>query len=362
MKTIGKKSLTGTAVFFLFAASFAQQAEAKRSLSTPMLKKGNKQQEATKSSSRSNQSPNSSSFRGSEDKKTSTAERKSALEAHGVSFAPIDIERIKRAVPPPRPHDNNNKKNAESFAPKSIVDPLDTRVRVYPDTFPARAVVTILFGDGYMCSGALIDSNLVLTAGHCIHDGITPGDDGFYDPTTYTIIPGADGEGNQPYGTCGATWTDTVVGWANFGYDEYDYGVISLDCSIGDTVGWFGFFSRGQKNHQPAIISGYPGDKAGDQWWSSNNVAKKTGRKLFYRNDTYDGMSGSPIWFDKEPSPQEGCSTGGPCIAGVHGYGTDEKNHNKWYRDYNSGVIINDAVYNNLLFWKTMDTPFPGSK
>lgn len=216
---------------------------------------------------------------------------------------------------------------------QELVIDWDTRERLRPRTYPSRAKVLITFSEG-RCSGTLIGPHTVVTAGHCVHEG----DGGsFYSRSSYTIFPGRDGS-TSPYGSCTAASLHTVRGWSRAGNEKYDYGAIKLDCTVGNTVGWFGFSKR-DPDDTPSIIGGYPGDKPLQQWQSSDMVAKTSTRQCFYRNDTTTGMSGSGVWSDNN----------GPylrCIHtnGLHGIGA--------HSSYNHGVRIIKAVYNNFLTWK----------
>ena len=90
---------------------------------------------------------------------------------------------------------------------------------------------------GGRCSGVMIGPNTVSTAGHCVHTG---GPGGALRPVaSYRIYPGRDGA-VSPYGFCTARTLYTVLGWTLASDEEYDYGAIKLNCTIGNTVGWFG--------------------------------------------------------------------------------------------------------------------------
>lgn len=220
---------------------------------------------------------------------------------------------------------------------ESIIGP-DSRVRVTPTTtFPARATVLITFSLG-RCTGWLIGPNTVITAGHCVH----PGSGGpFYPVGSYRIYPGRNG-GGSPYGSCTARWLASVQGWTTTGDDRYDYGAIKLNCAIGNTVGWYGYFVQaGSLNGLPTNINGYPGDKPLTQWRSSDKVRATQAQRVFYQNDTVGGMSGSPVWYNRT-----GC---GACAMAVHAYGVYGSPP---FSNNNHGTRITQAVANNLTAWK----------
>lgn len=213
----------------------------------------------------------------------------------------------------------------------------DERQRVDPTTtFPARATVLITFSGG-RCSGWLIGPDLVVTAGHCVHPG--PLGQHFY--RDVVVYPGRNGSAS-PYGSCTARRLYASQGWIDTGDDRFDYGAVKLNCRIGNTTGWFGLY------HTPdtltgatTIITGYPGDKPLTQWRTTDRVRLSLMRRLFYRNDTIGGMSGSPV-YSKRP----GC---GVCAVAVHAYGT--------YGDppssrNNHGTRITQKVFDNLVAWR----------
>ena len=216
----------------------------------------------------------------------------------------------------------------------------DDRVRVNPTTtYPARAVAHISFANGALCSGFLIDPDTVATAGHCVERGAGGG---FYSVSSYRVTPGRNGS-TAPYGFCGARALYTVNGWANNSDERYDFGAIKLNCSIGNTVGWFGYGPIGSPVGKTSLNNGYPGDKPyGTQWKSSDRFRAATTRQLFYGNDTYGGLSGSPVY------QASGC--GGPCARAIHAYGWGHGSypHDTW----NHGTRITSGVANLLTTWK----------
>jgi glutamyl endopeptidase len=205
-------------------------------------------------------------------------------------------------------------------------------------TSPQRAIAQILFNGGSICTGWLINANTLATAGHCVHEGFGGS---FYPVNTYQVRPGRDGE-EAPYGMCTAKALYTVNGWANGGQQDFDYGAIKLNCSVGNQTGWFGYFHQaGTHNGQPATVTGYPGDKGGDTMWTmSGTIAGTLARRLTYTIDTAGGQSGSPVWTTNNAN----CN--GPCARAIHAYGVGGSD------TQNSGTRIIQEVANNLTTWR----------
>lgn len=142
-----------------------------------------------------------------------------------------------------------------------------------PWAFPASAAVKIVFtlADGVtpvMCSGSLISSFHVLTAGHCAAQS-----SGAYYPTGgYYVIPGQ-GDVVAPFTSDGWSrlYTDKPFGLARvrtlttWGYGSggatpfsRDYAVLTLDRPIGERAGSFGLFEN-VANGALFAQRGYPG-------------------------------------------------------------------------------------------------------
>jgi glutamyl endopeptidase len=224
----------------------------------------------------------------------------------------------------------------------SIYGP-DNRVRITPTTtFPARAVVQITRNGAAHCTGWLISADTVATAGHCLHTGGSGGS--WY--TGLAVWPGRDGS-YAPYGSCTTRYSSSVSGWVRNSDETYDYGTIKLNCRVGNTTGWFGFWSQSAGlAGQVAIVQGYPGDKTFGQQWRGDDVTRwvavSQDRLVFYQNDTYGGMSGSPVFQNR--------TSCGWCAMAIHTQGFHGSSpHNR----YNHGTRITSSVYNNLVAWKT---------
>jgi len=224
----------------------------------------------------------------------------------------------------------------------SIIGPDERKLVKNTKKYPYRAVVLIRFKTpegSSRCTGWMINKNTLATAGHCLYK---PGV-GWYNYKKYKMYPGYTGS-SAPYGSCKAKDLYTVAGWANDGRDDYDYGAIKLKCKVGKKTGWFGYFWTSASLQGKKIkIAGYPGDKPLTQWRSKGTVKVSQVRRVYYDNDTFGGMSGSPVYFKK--------SDCGQCSMAVHAYGV---NPAASYPDntYNHGTRITEDVYKNLNKWK----------
>jgi glutamyl endopeptidase len=235
-----------------------------------------------------------------------------------------------------RPLTDNEKKRIRSLpavsgygTPEVVIGP-DSRMQVYTTSSnPPKQTVLITFTGG-RCTGWMIGKDTVATAGHCVHTG---GSSGAW-RTSFKVYPGYTGS-SAPYGYCTARRLHSVTGWTQSGNADYDYGAIKLNCTVGNTVGWFGFRWRGTGFlNYPTIITGYPGDKPSTQWMSADKVRSQTTYRIFYKNDTQGGMSGSPVWYE---------DGAGPYGIGIHTYSQSTTN---------SGTRITEAVFNNLKAWR----------
>lgn len=145
----------------------------------------------------------------------------------------------------------------------------DSRTRGYTVDYPNRAIVFIEYNGDHLCTGYMYAPNMVATAGHCVHTGGSSG--AWRTKSLYKVYAGRDGTAS-PYGFCTVARLNSVLGWTRDGDFHYDYAAMRLNCTIGNTVGWFGMYTPSGGMNQPAIIAGYPGDKPRTLWTSADKI------------------------------------------------------------------------------------------
>ena len=230
----------------------------------------------------------------------------------------------------------------------------DDRKRIAsPNPYPFRAVVHVKT-ESQNCSGWLISSDTVITAGHCVHDGMrfTP----VTDIVVASSIEGDEGKFKTPFPICGATRLYTTDGWISKGDEIFDYGAIKLDCTLGDLVGWLGagdLPSPAGKRGQIAAYDPNTTASACNLAGTFRNLCSAVGKpmiisgsQLFYDTDVEAGGSGAPVLVSTAPT----------FAVAIHGYGA---NHIKVspHDKFNHGVLITKRVFQNLLAWSKAKVP-----
>jgi glutamyl endopeptidase len=214
----------------------------------------------------------------------------------------------------------------------------DDRVRVgNTGVYPWRAIcglkITAANGRRFIGTGWLVAPRTVITAGHCV---FMHNEGGW--ARSVEVVPGLN-DASRPFGSAFSGALRSVTGWTQSRNREYDYGAIILPANarLGDRTGWFGLAVRDDAFLRSAALnlSGYPGDKGGNQQWFMAQRAKATsGRVITYDIDTMGGQSGSPVWV-----LQNGQRYG----VGVHTNGSSSGN---------SATRINSDVFNRMMAWK----------
>lgn len=179
---------------------------------------------------------------------------------------------------------------------------VDNRTLVNPTTATDATRQTVLIyshgSDGW-CTGFMISPDTVATAGHCVfHNKV--GRKGWWDMSKMGVYPAYNGiTGTAPYGGCGVrnlytnrNWTLTANNW------DWDYGVIKLNCTIGNTVGWYGYTNSGYSTSTVLSTQGYPSDKpATSMWRTTGRVLSAYGTAQWLSDiDIMAGQSGSPVY------------------------------------------------------------------
>ena len=184
--------------------------------------------------------------------------------------------------------------------------------------FPFSAIVNLRFkwletNTETWGTGWLVGPSSVITAAHCLFDAIGH-------PTAptsgiMTAYPGLRNLSNNPlpFGSCTEFQRWLPYEWIyNAQPPIWDYGVVRLNCTIGESTGLFGFREFNQIDRF-LELAGYPSDKddTGHELWSGYGGA--TGlepRLLYYSNDTFNGQSGAPVWENGFPDCQFCCIAG----------------------------------------------------
>ncbi len=222
---------------------------------------------------------------------------------------------------------------------QEVIIGVDNRVRVFATTsYPWRAVcglkITAKDNTRWIGTGWLVAPRTIITAGHCVYMH----DHGGWAKSIEVIAGLNDAE--RPYGSCSSSNLRSVNGWINSKNRDYDYGAIILPagCRPGDKTGYFGFGVKTDAYLMSSVLnlSGYPGDKGGNQqWFMALKPKSLTSRVIKYDIDTMGGQSGAPVWVKVGDIRT--------CV-GIHTNGATAGN---------SATRIVAPVFNNIQSWKS---------
>ncbi len=179
----------------------------------------------------------------------------------------------------------------------------------------------------FVGTGWLIDSQTVITAGHCVYMRKLGGWAKAID-----VYPGRNGK--RIYRRGNAKQLISVRGWTEKGLPPLDYAAIKLSEPV-DGVGSMGF---GVMNddilHEFRFhVVGYPADKPRTMWGHVRRLKDVTAEQLIYETDTFGGNSGGPLFA---------VNGGKVWSVGIHNYGDIAGN---------LATRITEPVYGNLIRW-----------
>lgn len=188
-----------------------------------------------------------------------------------------------------------------------------TSTRTFPSnsdtTYPTRTVGKLYFRDpatgyNYVCSGSMIKPGVVLTSGHCLHNGVNR----FY--TGWVFVPGQR-LGVYPYGVW-SNWVQgrTTTAWVTGGggvpntadWATIVFGPNTSGYRIGNYTGWLGYIGPiCSGRHQTTL--GYPVNLDGGlQMHRSDSQANSYGslNNCTWGTDMTGGSSGGPVVLNFE--------------------------------------------------------------
>ncbi|QVK20466.1 trypsin-like serine protease [Mycoplasmatota bacterium] len=147
--------------------------------------------------------------------------------------------------------------------------------------------------NGY-CTGAMIDANSVLTAGHCLYDH----KDNLGWAYAVTVSPGVD-ENTNHFSTEYAATISVASQWESSGSTNHDWGVITLSSNVDSGVKIFDLHDN-VLIAQNINLTGYPNttpDATSKTMWTADGpVYDLNLYTIEYKVDATSGQSGSPVY------------------------------------------------------------------
>lgn len=232
-----------------------------------------------------------------------------------------------------------------------------------PEDYPWRVAVKVFmsFRDTggvlryYVCSGSLIDSMHVITAGHCVYAHDDPDNGWVFNDwaESITVVPGYE-SGSAPYGDARAVQLHSWTGWTSSENFDDDIGVIDLNRPVGALTGWHGYGwygSCGSFTGNTFRHAGYPAE------------SPYSGAFLYTDSGTYDGCESIlGIWYGNEVRYNRR-SYGGQ--SGSGSYSPHNSCPSCWVRavlsngnsSHTDDVRLTEGKFNNIGGFIGSDTP-----
>jgi V8-like Glu-specific endopeptidase len=232
----------------------------------------------------------------------------------------------------------------ERLTPREIID-TDDRIqiqdtRLFPWSAIASLRATLADNSLWHGTGWFIGPHTLVTAGHSVYI-YRPGHPSHGWARSIEVMPGRNGT-MLPFPTVRSKNFRSVIGWTQFGDEDYDYGAIILPTELGDVGGFgFGVYPDSDLLASTVCVSGYPAPQGfptdkppGTQWWHCRRVAKVDSTSVYFDIDVTGGQSGSPVFR----------------ILGGGPFGVAILTRELFSLNY--GVRIGRDVYDNLVAWK----------
>ncbi len=238
----------------------------------------------------------------------------------GVDLATGRVRRIARPIsarlaPGGFPPAGDLTPRALTIVDRPWTDPFfRTNVKIEAQ-FPQQPAGTIS-----LCSGTMVGSHTVLTAGHCIFSH----DYGGWAEAVW-VYPAMAGYHHTPYGeSSAAAAADALVSttwWAVDHDHRGDTGIVRLAQNTGDLTGWAELVWGYGSLDQTLFAAGYPSEENFDGLWlytDSGSVQSLTDYLICHSMGTKKGMSGGPGWIEDQGAQEvtavnSYCEEGGLC-------------------------------------------------
>lgn len=224
-----------------------------------------------------------------------------------------------------------------------------TQSRVFPafavTRYPYRTTGRLFYHDpviraDFLCSAAVIEQRLILTAGHCVFE---PAGDYFF--TDFLFVPALD-RGAAPYGNWEVDWVIVGPDWFNGDGrvpNSGDFALLQTSVRrvngervrIGDEVGWLGFRTSAAANNHVTIL-GYPVNLDGGERLQATSAP--TFRSAFPNAAEFG-------------SQQQGGASGGPLIEnfGIPASGQTQSFENRAVGVISYRVLSDDIIGTSVL-------------
>lgn len=209
-----------------------------------------------------------------------------------------DLRSEKECLPNKKCKPSKSERDLFLYQPEVIIGPDDrirvTNTRAWPYSVQGHMIMQFPNGKVYIGSGTMISKHHVLTAGHCVYSK----EDGGW--ATSVQFNAAQNDNTMPFGSVNASRLLSVTGWTTNNDRAYDMGMLILQSDLGAQTGWFGVITVPDDSElirKRVNVTGYPGDKGGQQMWTHADAIKSlTQENAYYDIDTVGGQSGSGVW------------------------------------------------------------------